>query len=130
MDKKKKEVRFSSREVDILYILWNAGKPMLASEILAIDQKLKPATVNTALKKMLEKELVVVADFVKSGNVSGRRYKPTITQKDFEMQKFSTTAADLVNALSHNKDTDSVLEELDNLEEIIKKQREKIMKKK
>ena len=46
------------------------------------------------------------------------------------MQKFSTTAADLVNALSHNKDTDSVLEELDNLEEIIKKQREKIMKKK
>ena len=57
MDKKKKEVRFSSREVDILYILWNAGKPMLASEILAVDQKLKPATVNTALKKMLEKEL-------------------------------------------------------------------------
>ncbi len=73
MDKKKKEVRFSSREVDILYILWNAGKPMLASEILAVDQKLKPATVNTALKKMLEKELVVVADFVKSGNVYGRR---------------------------------------------------------
>ena len=51
MEKKKKEVRYSSREVDILYILWNAGKPMLASEILAADEKLKPATVNTALKK-------------------------------------------------------------------------------
>ena len=130
MEKKKKEVRYSSREVDILYILWNAGKPMLASEILAADEKLKPATVNTALKKMLEKELVVVADFVKSGNVYGRRYKPTITLKDFEMQKFSSTAADLVNALSRNTDTESVLEELDNLELIIKKQREKILKKK
>ncbi|NBI91151.1 MarR family transcriptional regulator [Lachnospiraceae bacterium] len=130
MEKKKKEVRYSSREVDILYILWNAGKPMLASEILAADEKLKPATVNTALKKMLEKELVVVADFVKSGNVYGRRYKPTITLKDFEMQKFSSTAADLVTALSRNTDTESVLEELDNLELIIKKQREKILKKK
>lgn len=103
---------------------------MLASEILAADEKLKPATVNTALKKMLEKELVVVADFVKSGNVYGRRYKPTITLKDFEMQKFSSTAADLVTALSRNTDTESVLEELDNLELIIKKQREKILKKK
>lgn len=130
MEKKKKDVRFSPREVDILYILWNAGKPMLASEILAVDEKLKPATVNTALKKMLEKNLVVVADFVKSGNVYGRRYKPTITLKEFEMQKFSSTAADLVNALSRNTDTESVLEELDNLEQIIQKQREKIMKKK
>ncbi len=130
MEKKKKDVRFSPREVDILYILWNAGKPMLASEILAVDKKLKPATVNTALKKMLEKELVVVADFVKSGNVYGRRYKPTITLKDFEMQKFSTTAADLVNALSRSTDTESVLEELDNLEQIIQQQREKILQKK
>lgn len=130
MEKKKKDIRFSPREVDILYILWNAGKPMLASEILAVDKKLKPATVNTALKKMLEKELVVVADFVKSGNVYGRRYKPTITLKDFEMQKFSTTAADLVNALSRNTDTESVLEELDNLEQIIQQQREKILQKK
>ena len=85
MDKKKKEVRFSSREVDILYILWNAGKPMLASEILAVDQKLKPATVNTALKKMLEKELVVVAAMYTAAAISLPSPKKILKCRNFPL---------------------------------------------
>ncbi len=138
---KKKEDVFDlpEREVDILYVLWNAGRPLLASEIAEAQDDLKLATVHTTLKRMLKKDLIEVVDFAKSGNVFGRCYKPTIDLKDFELKRFSNdfkkkqcrdiTASNLVAALLDDADSDSVLEELKDLEEMIKEQRERIMKK-
>lgn len=74
----------SSREMDILQILWAADRPLLASEIMDANKELKLATVHTTLTRMLEKKFIVVADFVRSGNVFGRRYKPIVSLQKLE----------------------------------------------
>lgn len=126
------------REIEILYVLWNADRPLLASEIADSDGDLKLATVHTTLKRMLRKNLIEVVDFAKSGNVFGRCYKPTISLKEFELKRFSNdfkkkqcreiTASNLVSALLENADSDSVLKELDGLERMIKEKRKTIEK--
>jgi len=47
----------SPRELDILHILWAAGTPLLASEIMESNDELRLATVHTTLTRMLKKNL-------------------------------------------------------------------------
>lgn len=89
MEKKTNKYNLPERETEILYALWNAGRPLLASEIADVDEDLKIATVHTTLKRMLKKHLIEVVDFAKSGNVFGRCYQPTISLEEFELNKLS-----------------------------------------
>lgn len=139
MEKQMKEFNLPNREVEILYTMWNAGKPLLASEITEADGELKIATVHTTLKRMLKKNLIQVVDFAKSGNVFGRCYEPTISLKEFELSRLSNNlksrrskdinASNLVAALLEDEDSGSALEELDELERMIQEKREMLMKK-
>lgn len=137
MDKKMKEFNLPNREVEILYTMWNAGRPLLASEIAEADEDLKIATVHTTLKRMLKKNLIEVVDFAKSGNVFGRCYQPTISLKEFELSRLSANfkkkkskdinASNLVAALLEDEDSGTALEELDELEKMIQEKRKKLM---
>lgn len=137
MEKQMKEFNLPNREVEILYTMWNAGKPLLASEIAEADDDLKIATVHTTLKRMLKKNLIEVVDFAKSGNVFGRCYQPTISLKEFELSRLSNNfkkkkskdinASNLVAALLEDEDSDTALEELDELEKMIQEKRKKLM---
>ncbi len=136
MGKKKNKYDLPNREVEILYTLWEAGRPLLASEIAEADEELKLATVHTTLKRMLKKELIEVVDFAKSGNVFGRCYQPTVSLEEFEMERLSgdflekrckdITMSNFVAALLQKKDSDAAKEELDELEQMIQEQREKL----
>ncbi len=44
----------SSREFDIMCILWNSDKALTASEVLEQDSSFKTVTVQTCMKKLLE----------------------------------------------------------------------------
>lgn len=139
MGKKKDKYDLPDREVEILYTMWDAGRPLLASEMAEADEELKLATVHTTLKRMLRKGLIEVVDFAKSGNVFGRCYQPTMSVDEFEMERLSSgfrkkhseniTASNFVAALLEEKDSDAAMEELDELEQMIQRQREKLMKK-
>lgn len=139
MEKQMKDFNLPSREVEILYTMWNAERPLLASEIAEADEDLKIATVHTTLKRMLKKNLIEVADFAKSGNVFGRCYQPTISLKEFELSRLSNNykrgtnkdikASNLVAALLEDEDSATALEELDELEKMIQEKRKKLMKK-
>ena len=82
--RKKSKYDLPEREVEILYTLWEAGRPLLASEMAEADEDLKLATVHTTLKRMLKKGLIEVVDFAKSGNVFGRCYQPTVSLEQRE----------------------------------------------
>ena len=56
MEKNRNRYNLSVREIDILYVLWKADRPLLASEIVEADEKLKLPTVHTTLKRMLDKK--------------------------------------------------------------------------
>lgn len=139
MEERMKALNLPSREVEILYAMWNAGRPLLASEIAEADEDLKIATVHTTLKRMLKKNLIEVVDFAKSGNVFGRCYQPTISLKEFELSRLSDNykkkkckdikASNLVAALLEDEDSSTALEELDELEKLIDEKRKKLMKK-
>ena len=138
MEKGKNAFYLPDREVDILYVMWNAGRPLMASEITEANEELKLATVHTTLKRMLKKNLIEVVDFAKSGNVFGRCYQPTLSLREFEMGKISSefrnkkssdiTASNLVAALLNGEDNGKVQEELDKLEKMIQEKREEILK--
>ncbi len=138
MGKKKSKYDLPEREIEILYTLWNANRPLLASEMAEADEELKLATVHTTLKRMLKKGLIEVVDFAKSGNVFGRCYQPTVTLKEFEMERLSSdfkkkqckdiTTSNFVAALLEEKDRHTAMEELDELEQMIQEQRERLLK--
>lgn len=131
-----RKFQVSERESDILYALWNAERPLMASEIA--NEELKLTTVHTTLKRMLAKNLVEVVDFAKSGNVFGRCYQPTISMMEFEMDKFASgfvkrnekevTITDLLEVLFQDADKETLKRELDDLEQLIKEMREEMEK--
>lgn len=80
--------KFTSRDLDVLTVLWNSPDPLTASQIVANNPKLNINTVQVVLRKLLKDELLEVADIVYSGTVLARRYKPSISGKDFILYKF------------------------------------------
>lgn len=129
-----RKFQLAEREIDILYVLWDANRPLMASEIA--NEGLKLATVHTTLKRMMAKNLVEVVDFAKSGNVFARCYQPAITQMEYEMDKLASgfirnnerevTITDLLEALFENEDKETLKRELDELEQLVKEMREEI----
>ena len=123
--------KMNRREIDILYIMWNAGKPLMASEIA--NSELTLPTVHTTLKRMLKKNMVEVVSFAKSGKVYGRCYQPTMGLKEYELDKLSKdfkskmcqeiTISGLTEILLEDLDGDALLKELEQLEQLIKEKR-------
>ena len=88
--KKKKFPKLTSREVDIMNILWTSGKPLIASEIADCRPDLTINTVQAVLRKLLKYQLVEVADIVYSGTVLSRSYRPTITSEEFAVHEVTS----------------------------------------
>ena len=61
--KKKKFPKLTSREIDILNILWENEKPLIASEIADARSDLTINTVQAVLRKLLKYQLVEVAEY-------------------------------------------------------------------
>lgn len=132
------DIKISKREEDILYILWKADKPLLVSEI--VNENITLPTVHTTIRRMLQKGLVKVVNYTKSGNVFGRCYQPSISLTEYEMHEYSQILSrkakkfevllNIVENILDSEDEDTLKKELDGLELIIKQQREKIRREK
>ena len=75
--------RLSNREYDIMQILWNSGKPMLASDILKADADMNINTVQSTLRNLLSRNLVCVANIITSGKVLARTYAPVVSANEY-----------------------------------------------
>lgn len=136
---KKQTDDLSKREMDILNILWQAESPLVASDIAKEDETLTINTVQATLRKLLKKELVQVADIVYSGTVLCRSYRPTEASRDLALRGFAAQFHSFkkmvpiprfVTALLGNETDDAVaLKEIEDLEAVIQKEKERILKK-
>lgn len=88
--KEKKIPKLTSREVDIMNILWESPKPLIASEIADAKSDLTINTVQAVLRKLLKYQLIEVADIVYSGTVLSRSYRPTITSEEFTIHRVTS----------------------------------------
>ncbi len=123
-----RKYQLNEYEIEILYVLWKAGKPLLVSEIA--ERGLNISTARATIRSMYERNLLEVAGRARSGSVFGRCYQPTIDVKDFEMDRMvndfkekacpDITVSGLVEAYLDGLDEDSLCQELDGLEQLVK----------
>ena len=133
---KNKFSKLTSREVDIMNILWASEKPLIASEISDSRPDLKVNTVQEVLRKLLKYQLIEVADIVYSGTVLSRSYRPTITSEEFALHEvtsdylaFQKTLSKplLVSALlDTEKDPVKTRETIDELQKMLDEYKKKL----
>lgn len=99
MPRTKSSSLLTDREMDVMKILWSSKEPLVASEIAKKGDSLSNNTVQSVLRKLLEKKYIVVADIVYSGTVLTRSYKPIVLKKDILLEQFVS---------QFNKDDDTI----------------------
>ncbi len=83
---KKEEFALSKRELDVMNVLWAEDKPLIASEIPERQPELSINTVQSVLKKLLQRGFIEVAQIVQSGTVLSRSYVPVITPEEYAVK--------------------------------------------
>ena len=73
MPTKKDYFNITGREMDVLEALWSSEKPLVASDIPKMKPSLSISSVQLALRNLVKKKLVEVADIVYSGTVLSAR---------------------------------------------------------
>ena len=121
MPTKKKIFKITPKERDILEVLWDTNTPLLASDIPKINPSLSISTVQLALRNLLSKNIIEVANIVYSGTVLSRSYQPLISREDFFINSFKnldktiTTQNIVATLLKHEKNEANTIKELEKL---------------
>ena len=79
----------NQRELDVLNILYQVNKPMMATDIVNRGGVLTQSTVTTVLRILLQKGLVEVVGVTHSGKVLSRTYQPTPAAKAAILEHFT-----------------------------------------
>ena len=132
MSSNKSNFKITNREKDVLEVLWNSDSPLLASDIPKINSSLSISSVQLALRNLLSKNIIEVADIVYSGTVLSRSYRPLISREDFisnevinsfkSLDRTITTKNIVTTLLKHEKNEADTIKELEKLLEERKKQ--------
>ena len=120
--------KLSKQQLEIMKILWNSDKPLVASDILKQHNELNINTVQASLRVLVKKEATEVADIVYSGTVLSRCYRPLISKNEYFAETCRDIAGDdsrssLISSII-NKETD--LSELEELRKMIDKRKAEI----
>lgn len=104
---KYKLLALSEKEKDIMMVFWCTAEPLTASSVAEKGSSLNINTVQAALRNLLKKKYIDVADIVYSRTVLTRRYKPVISAEQY--------AADQLQAMQLNTLNFSTFKLIDNL---------------
>lgn len=72
----------TKRQEDVMNILWDAKEPMIASEIVKAGTDLNINTVQAALRSLIKKNYIEVAEIVYSGTVLSRSYRAVVKREE------------------------------------------------
>lgn len=112
--------KLSTRQLQVMEILWNSPESMTASAIEQQAEDLQINTVNASLRSLIKKEYIKVDKIVYSGTVLTRSYKPIISHAEYlsmsceELANFSSSIAIVANLVEEETD-EQVLNELEKL---------------
>lgn len=125
---KNKLQKISEKEKEIMSVLWRSEEPLTASAITQEDNNLNINTVQAALRSLLNKQYIKIADIIYSGTVLTRCYEPIISAEEYaadqlQAMRLNTLNFSTVNFIDHFlKRSDPNI--LDELEEIVKRAKE------
>lgn len=72
----------TKRQEDVMNILWDAKEPIIASEIVKTGTDLNINTVQAALRSLIKKNYIEVAEIVYSGTVLTRSYQAIVKREE------------------------------------------------
>ena len=113
----------SQKQLDVMKILWDAGTPLVASDIVKAESSMNINTVQASLRVLLKENLVEIADIVYSGTVLSRSYRPLISRDVYFNAEYkniignSSTSAMIATFIEQEED----ISELERIEELIRK---------
>ena len=108
----------SQKQLDVMKILWDAGTPLVASDIVKAESSMNINTVQASLRVLLK-----IADIVYSGTVLSRSYRPLISRDVYFNAEYkniignSSTSAMIATFIEQEED----ISELERIEELIRK---------
>lgn len=117
----KKLPKISGREKDVMSILWRIEKPLTASSI-AEAGGVSINTVQAALRNLVKKKYIEVAQIVYSGTVLSRSYQAIVSAEEYAADQLQAMRKDLLNFstmnfvdhLAENDESNKILDELEN----------------
>ena len=113
----------SQKQLDVMKILWDAGTPLVASDIVKAESSMNINTVQASLRVLLKENLIEIADIVYSGTVLSRSYRPLISRDVYFNAEYkniignSSTSAMIATFIEQEEDNS----ELERIEELIRK---------
>lgn len=116
--------KLSGRELDVMKVLWESPKPLVASEIAQMDSSISINTIHQVLKTLMKKNFIEVSEIVYSGTVLSRRYKPTIELVDYIKENFFFKST--LNVLSSFIEKENDKKIIDELSDLLKKKKEEL----
>jgi len=108
--------------------MWETNKPMLASEIVNAKDELNINTVQSALKALIEKGYIEVAEITHSRTVLARTYRPVVSKESYLKEVCNEFDSDLgswgifTTLIEQEED----IRKLDELEKLIGKTKERL----
>lgn len=114
----KNAIRLSNRELDVMNILWDSEKALVASEITQVNPSLSINTVQAVLKNLLRKAYIKIADIVYSGTVLTRAYETVLTREDYvatQLQDNKLLTPGIFAALVEQESNENIIEELEGI---------------
>lgn len=124
-------MRLTKSELEIMNVLWKAGRPLSRSDILdlSVDKTWKDNSIHIILNGMLKKEAIKEDGFARCGKVWGRLYAPNITVDEYYAEnvfsKSDTKSLPLLfSALINSEEVTPQL--LDELEETLQKRKQEL----
>ena len=117
--------RITSKQLEIMQVLWGSDQSLTASEIASSDPALNINTVQVCIRQLLKNEYIQVADIVYSGTVLCRSYSPIVSKQEYVNTFFRDDIGGLSAALSIIDETNGT-SMLDELEKAIERKRKSI----
>ena len=78
-------MELTKSEMEIMDVLWEAGKPMSRADLLACSEEKtrKDSSVHILLNGLLQKGAIQEAGLVKRSKTYGRVFSPTLTREEY-----------------------------------------------
>ena len=124
-------MRLTKSEMEIMNVLWRAGRPLTRSDILELstDKTWQDNSIHILLNGMLKKNAIKPVGFARSGNVWAREYEPNVTVAEYYSENLfaQTSGKEYPLLFSAMINSDEVTPELlDELDEMLQKRKREL----
>lgn len=113
------KTNISNKEHEILKLMWDTDSPLTAKQICDKDDQFIMSTVQTSLRKLLNRKLIEVDEIVYSGTSLSRSYRPAISMEEFILSQYKSVNLSKFMSAFIDTDNDNQKNEIMKIEALI-----------